>query len=84
MTFHANLNYWSKLRFLEQKEVNCIKDLDEGNNIHYSCTINDIDPNRMISSIISNNDYVFNNGTNVINNDFDLIKSSFANRQVFP
>ena len=79
MTFHVNVNYWRRLRFLEQKEANCTKNLEEGDDTHYSCTILDIDPNKTISSISSNNDYEFNNGTHVINNEFDLIKSSFAN-----
>ena len=79
MTFHANLIYQRRLRFLEQKEVNCTKDLDEGNDIQYSCTINDVDQNRIIKSLTSNNDYKFYDGTYIINNKFDLIQSSFAN-----
>ena len=79
MTFHVYANYWRRLRFLEQKEANCTKNLEEGDDTHYFCTILDIDPNKTISSISSNNDYEFNNGTHLINNEFDLIKSSFAN-----
>ena len=79
MKFHANLIYQRRLRFLEQKEVNCTKDLDEENDIQYSCIINDVDQNRIIKSITSNNDYEFYNGTHIINNEFDLIQSSFAN-----
>ena len=79
MTFHVYANYWRRLRFLEQKEANCTKNLEEGDDTHYFCTILDIDPNKTISSISSNNDYEFNNGTHAINNEFDLIKSSFAN-----
>ena len=76
ITFHVNINYLRRLRFLEErKEVNCTKYLEKRNDIQYSCTINDVEQNRIIKSITSNNDYEFYNGTHIINNEFDLIQS---------
>ena len=64
MHFHIDLIYSLILRYLEEKEANCMKIRDVGEDIEYNCTIPDIEPNRTIEALASKNDYIFNNGTN--------------------
>ena len=83
MHFHVDITYSRFLRNLEEKEANCIKIRDVGDDIEYNCTIPDIQPNTTIESLATKNDYTFNNGTADIpadeENGFEFYQSSFAN-----
>lgn len=83
MNFHLELTYSRYLRNLEEKLANCTKIKDDEDNIEYNCTIPDIEPNRTIESLASQNDYTFNDGTSDIpsseDDQFQFYLSSYAN-----
>ena len=82
MQFHVDLTYSPYLRYLEEKEANCMKIRDVGEDIEYNCTIPDIESNRTIEALASKNDYIFNNGTHdetAGENGYEFFLSSFAN-----
>ena len=62
MHFHVDLTYSIFLRNLEEKEANCVKIRDIGEDIEYNCTVPDIEPNKTIEALASKNDYIFNDG----------------------
>ena len=82
MRFHVDLIYSLFLRYLQEKEANCMKIRDVGEDIEYNCAIPDIEPNRTIEALASKNDYIFNNGTHdepTGENGYEFFLSSFAN-----
>ena len=82
MRFHVDLTYSIFLRNLEEKEANCVKIRDIGEDIEYNCTVPDIEPNKTIEALASKNDYIFNDGEHDAPADesgFDFVQSSFAN-----
>lgn len=83
MRFHVDLTYSKFLRNLEEKEANCVKIRDVGEDIEYNCTVPDIEPNKTIETLASKNDYIFNDGTHDEpageSGVYEFVQSSFAN-----
>lgn len=71
-----NIDYSTRLRFLEENKVNCTRITDDDNvNIKYNCSV-PVDPNKAISLLsIKGNNFIFGNGENVI-----YIFSSYSNQ----
>ena len=75
LTFHVNIYYFRRLRLLQEEVLaECTRFTgDENDNIQYNCTF-PCDANRNFSAVISQNDFQFENQTNVTSQI-----SSFAN-----
>ena len=75
LTFHVNIYYFRRLRILQEEVLaECTRiTSDENDNIQYDCTF-PCDSNRNFSAVISQNDFQFENQTNVT---YQI--SSFAN-----
>ena len=76
LTFTININYWRRLRLLEEVKANCTRITDDSNdNIEYNCTA-PINGNRNSYSISTQgNDLRFGNGEST-----DVTFSSIANQ----
>lgn len=87
LTFHVNIFYFRSLRLLQEEVVaECTRFTgDEDDNLQYNCTI-PCDPNKNFSAVVSQNDFQFENQTNVTHqiSSFANVTSKDISKQIAP
>ena len=87
LTFHVNIFYFRSLRLLQEEVLaECTRFTgDEDDNLQYNCTI-PCDPNKNFSAVVSQNDFQFENQTNVTQqiSSFANVTSKDISKQIAP
>ena len=87
LTFHVNIFYFRSLRLLQEEVLaECTRFTgDEDDNLQYNCTI-PCDPNKNFSAVVSQNDFQFENQTNVTHqiSSFANVTSKDISKQIAP
>ena len=87
LTFHVNIFYFRSLRLLQEEVLaECTRFTgDEDDNLQYNCTI-PCDPNKNFSAVVSQNDFEFENQTNVTHqiSSFANVTSKDISKQIAP
>ena len=87
LTFHVNIFYFRSLRLLQEEVLaECTRFTgDEDDNLQYNCTI-PCDPNKNCSAVVSQNDFQFENQTNVTHqiSSFANVTSKDISKQIAP